>query len=106
MHLQGGVTFKKSGIGIVPINPNPVELTDYHKQLLDKIEDVEDKKCRKNMLLETIKHINMYGGFLKDKTRINYSLFDIHKKKLDYNTKSLDIQIKYLENIGNLDTSY
>ena len=83
-----------------------LELTNYHNQLLDKIEDSTDKKCRKNMLLETIKHINMFGGFLKDKTRSNYSLFDIHKKKLDYNTKSLYIQIKDVKNIGNLDTSY
>ncbi len=97
MVIKGGVTYKQKGIGIVPVNPNQVTLNDYHKQLLDKIEDNTIKEFRKNLLLSAISDINLYEGMLEGKTKDNYALYKLHDDRLSHAKHRLDVSMEYLK---------
>ena len=50
MVYKGSVTYKQKGVGIVPVNPNNVLLSDIHKSLLNQIEDntINEDKTNKD----------------------------------------------------------
>ena len=97
MVYKGAVTYKQKGVGIVPVNPNNVLLSDIHKSLLNQIEDNTIREFRKTLLMECIKDINLHQICLEGKDRKNYIHYDKHVHGLEESTKAYDKQIKYLK---------
>ena len=97
MGLKGGVTYTQKGVGIVPVNPNNVLLSDIHKSLLNQIEDNTIRTFRQTLLLECIKDINLHQICLEGKNKDNYIHYDKHARELEESKRSYDKQIKYLK---------
>ena len=97
MVFKGAENFKQKGIGIVPVNPNNVVLSDTYQTLLNQIEDNTVRKFRKTLLMECIKNINLHQICLEGKSKDNYIHYNKHAQGLEKEKKDLYMMIKYLK---------